>query len=102
VRARWLDYRSFAGDPLRARSPEVDFGVGWRLLEERDGFPWRVAWLEATGELYAVELRGYEPGRALLLGHFLTREAAEEALEGWAERPLRLGPLGNPALLRRV
>ena len=43
--------KDFYADPKRASSEEVDFGSAWRA--QGDG-PWKVVWLEATGELAAV------------------------------------------------
>ena len=72
----------YAADPRRERSPEVDFGVMWR-----DGFaPWpfyRVSWIEATGEFYALTLSG-RGGTVELLGAVPTREEADKVLDGWA------------------
>jgi hypothetical protein len=40
----------FYDDPLRGMSEELDFGSSWQL----DGWgPWKIVWLEATGELVA-------------------------------------------------
>jgi hypothetical protein len=44
-------YKAWMGETARAASKELQFGTWWRL----DATYWRVAWLEATGELYAVE-----------------------------------------------
>jgi hypothetical protein len=40
----------FYADPKRANSKEVDFGSAWRSQGEG---PWRVVWIEATGEIAA-------------------------------------------------
>jgi len=34
--------------------------------------------------------------RAVLLGRYADLDEVEDLLEGWAERPLRIGPIGNP------
>jgi len=52
---------AFLADPRRQRSLEVDFGVHWRRLDDPGGSPWRVSWIEATGELNAVELSHGDP-----------------------------------------
>lgn len=41
-----------AADKRRQRSPEVDYGCHWRVA----GFPhpWRLSYIQNTGELYAV------------------------------------------------
>jgi len=41
----------YDGDPRRGESPEVRFGAHW--LDEA-GYAYAIAWLERTGELYAV------------------------------------------------
>ena len=42
----------YSEDPRRQRSRESDFGVQWR--EEAAGPRFRVSWIEATSELYAL------------------------------------------------
>ena len=44
----------YADDERRRRSPELDFGVWWRHL----GVLYRLTWVDATGELVAVQLTG--------------------------------------------
>lgn len=44
---KWL-----MGSDVRLKSNERDFGVWWKL--EGDPIPYRVSWVEDTGELYAV------------------------------------------------
>ena len=95
-----MHYEDFMADPARARSPEVDFGAWWRHEHDPGGYPWRVSWIERTGELYAVEMRPGRGRRVIVLGKYPTREAVEAALEGWAREPMRLGPLVNPMALR--
>ncbi|WP_287370277.1 hypothetical protein [Oceanithermus sp.] len=77
------------------RNREVDFGVHWHLCSEPHGFPWRVSWSEAEGEIYAVELLIFEHGRRLSLAKAASREEAERILAGWADRPTTIGPLAN-------
>ena len=49
----------FYADPRRESSREVDFGSAWYLNGKG---PWRVVWLEGTGELVAFnEGRSYGP-----------------------------------------
>lgn len=49
-------------------------------------FPhYRVSWVEATGEFYAVRLAAGRGGPVELLGFAEDREAAEAVLEGWDE-----------------
>lgn len=80
----------YSTNEARRRSPEVDFGVMWN-----DGPRWpqyRVTWIKATGEVYALELGG--DGHVELIGYGgPDREAVEDALEGWAEGDLRDKPL---------
>src|SRR5215475_297665 len=42
----------YTGDEQRRTSPELDFGVWWRHA----GVVYRLTWVEATGELVAVQL----------------------------------------------
>ena len=74
--------RDFEG--WRAQRPplERDYGVWWTLLGDQQAFPkWRVSWILATGELYAVHLS--DQGYWLPLGSLSTVEV-EWAMEGWA------------------
>lgn len=75
-------YTLWIAHPRRKRSPELDFGVWWRVPSSRAY--WRVSWIEATGELYAREL-ALGSDRFLVLGIFPTEGQAEAAMEGWAE-----------------
>lgn len=78
-------YQDWISDPKRARSGEVDFGVWWGL-QDRDfcygKSPWRVSWIEDTGELYARELTS---DRYIVLGVYPTRAEVEARMEGWAD-----------------
>jgi len=81
-------------DLRRKRSVEVDFGVHW--LPDRPhthGESWRISWIQDTGELYAKQL--VPEGELLLLAVVPTREEVEQLLEGWAEQPIKIGPLLN-------
>ena len=96
-------YQIWISEPTRARSPELDFGVWWTLypddppatpqlatlggelvaiLSAEAAGRWRVSWIDDTGELYAKHLAS---DAMIVLGHFPTREAVEERMEGWAE-----------------
>jgi len=90
-----MNYGSFISAPRRARSREVDFGVWWWHVENPGGPPWRVSWIEATGELYAVPMALSDDRPVLVLGVYPTREEIERALAGWADRPTTVGPLVN-------
>lgn len=75
---QWRSETSFRdADPRRAGPLEVEFGSRW--FEAVDDAPWRVVWLEATGELVVVQLDG--PVR--LLATTPDRSAVERALRGW-------------------
>jgi hypothetical protein len=92
----------YAADERRRRSGELDFGVWWR----RNGLVFRVTWVEATGELIAVQLSGprvealLEPGSVrpagfmviggdpdnlTVIGTVRERAVVERLLDGWAE-----------------
>lgn len=103
-----MTYEEFMADPVRKRSREVDYGVHWYHLERPWGYPWRISWIEATGELYAVELSNGDPLAPedykrgfVILGKYATQEEVEAALKGWADGPFRIGPLVNSAYLQR-
>jgi hypothetical protein len=72
----------------RARylSREVDFGVWW--TDDGITWPhWRVSWVQATGELYAIRQVG-SGGRGLeirILGVERDEQELERRLEGWPE-----------------
>jgi len=86
-------YQAWISDPRRARSPEVDFGVWWRLGKQN--WPqWRVSWIEATGELYARELE-LDSDRYIILGTFATLEEVQARMAGWAEAELGLKDLNE-------
>ena len=97
----FLDYAQWITKPIRVKSPEVDFGVWWKLtpgdqpIEGIQAFGgillnaglnarWRVSWIQDTGELYAKELSP-DSERMIVLGHYPTREAVEAKMSGWAE-----------------
>lgn len=61
----------------------VEFGSLW--MAGVDDEPWRVLWIEATGELIAVQ-RGpvaAADGPVVLLGRNAIRHEVERALRGW-------------------
>lgn len=66
----------------RERSPELDFGVMWRVGTNTYSL-WRVSWVKATGEVYAHNQKNGEGELVLLLGVIQGRDAIEVALEGW-------------------
>ena len=72
-----------AAFPAR-RSAEVDFGRGWRTGAVPSH---RVAWLPATGELFAVRLgpRDTGGGRVELLAHVPRGDVLAEMLAGWRD-----------------
>lgn len=84
------DYQEWINEPKRKHSPEIDWGVWWRLslppqtVDAGFNQRWRVSWIDGTGELYAKELY---PGseKFILIGVYPTREAVEARMEGWAE-----------------
>jgi hypothetical protein len=82
---RGITYRSAAAflreRPRRLRSRERDIGLRWR-----DGSAmYRAAWVEATGELYLVQLGAPEAGggHVELLADGLGLEELDEALPDW-------------------
>lgn len=85
----------YGTDRRRLRSPEIDFGVWWRWNRQI----FRLTYVEATGELIAVQLTppelavypfGWgviagEPARILTLGIVPDLDRVEELLDGWAD-----------------
>jgi hypothetical protein len=76
-----------AGGARRSLSIEHDFGVMW--LEGRRRRPrYRVSWIEATGELYALALSEFERLQKVeLLGIVDEHEHVEQLLSGWEGLP---------------
>jgi hypothetical protein len=64
---RELPKAEFYADPVRARSPEWDFGVNW--IDGPDWPRWRVSYVVETGELYAQQ---HMSETILLLGQLET------------------------------
>ncbi len=57
---------TFYSEDSRRRPKEADYGVGWK---DREGYPYRVSYVQATGEVYAVRLPDTAPNsRVYLLG----------------------------------
>lgn len=73
-------------------SRELDFGVQWR-----DGYMYptfRVTWVEATGEVYAVRLINDEREQPIeILGIVDSEAKVEEYLKGWADKCTGLNSL---------
>jgi len=79
-------YNDWIAAPERARSGERDFGVNWMRAGKRFGRSWRISFIDATGELYAVEQGPERCGtRYLVIAQFADEAAAERAMTGWAE-----------------
>ncbi|HEV8526576.1 MAG TPA: hypothetical protein VGS60_03350 [Actinomycetes bacterium] len=76
----------YASDPRRAHSREVTYGGLWREFAPVPAY--RLAWVQATGEVYAVELS--EPDERKdpveVLGVLWSRPHVEACLAGWRER----------------
>jgi hypothetical protein len=89
----------YRADPRRRQSIECDFGL-WR---DACGAGHRLAWLKATGELYALRVAADGAGGGVQVlgelprsGHPNLRRAdliVEAALSGWAERCGQRGSL---------
>jgi hypothetical protein len=92
---RWADLDRFRAEDPRRRGPsEVEYGSRWLMALADD--PWRVCWVEATGELVAVQ---HHPGRpdddgpVELLARADDRSAIEAGLQGWWQMCGHLGSL---------
>jgi len=79
----------FAEDERRRRSPQVDYGIGWRT---RMGVCWRASWLAATGEFYVIRL-GRPNGPLSVLGVEPSRQALDRRLANWADAYFAPGSL---------
>src|SRR5262245_39125573 len=88
----------YQADERRRHSTEQDFGVWWYDGLDRR-VPWRVSWVEDTGDVYAVRLGpsrvvsgpaglailgGHENGPVILLGVVSGEADVEHRLKGWA------------------
>jgi hypothetical protein len=71
--------REFYADHQRAASDEVDVGSTWRTQGEG---PWKVVWLEATGELAAFDQPGDE---VVVVGFAHDLEELCTRLAGWED-----------------
>lgn len=82
----------YAASQTRRMSPEANYGVQWTAA----GTPgrWRVAYIQHTGEIYAVHQDGHPP-QVIILAHVPADTPAnardiwyhtlEAILDGWAE-----------------
>ncbi len=85
---RWDSLAAFYdADPRRRLSGKCDYGVWWQ--DDRPFPRFRVSYIKATGEVYAVELIGV--GRVELLGQVQPDEGdhyyrtLDKILTGWAD-----------------
>lgn len=80
-----LSEESFLRDPRRRASDEVDLGGTWRAAGSPD--TWRLAWLRATGELYACTTDGLDGSASCVrvLAVLADERAVDAALEGWRD-----------------
>ena len=82
-------------NPKRRRSGEADYGVGWRGPDGASWPRWRVSYIQATGEVYAVALRGSGPVQVLGVvppdDADIYYKTLDKTLSGWSDegdRPL--------------
>jgi hypothetical protein len=75
-----------ASDPQRVAGPEVPYGSLWREFAPVPTY--RLAWVPATGELYAMELSEPDEDKdpVEVLGVLWSRPQVEACLAGWSER----------------
>jgi hypothetical protein len=75
-----------ASDPQRVAAPEVPYGSLWREFAPVPTY--RLAWVPATGELYAMELSEADEDKdpVEVLGVLWSRPQVEACLAGWSER----------------
>ncbi len=70
----------YAADPRRRGSAERDFGLRWRSAT---GATYRAAWIEETGELYAVRHSGTDEKAEVTVLARAGAEVLDRALAGW-------------------
>jgi hypothetical protein len=75
----------YASDPQRVAAPEVPYGSLWREFAPVPTY--RLAWVPATGELYATELSEPDEDKdpVEVLGVLWSRAQVEACLAGWSE-----------------
>ena len=92
----WPSWTAFRSNDIRRLGPcEVEFGSRWQGA--RLDLPWRVVWLEGTGEVAAVQWaasdEGGDAGPVRLLGVVAERGVLDEALKDWWHMCGHLGSL---------
>ena len=71
-----LGYTAWMEQTERAASKKIEFGTWWRL----DVTYWRVAWIEATGELYAAERK---PSDRFVVLSNLEKKQVNDLMHKW-------------------
>jgi hypothetical protein len=108
---RFVSLEAFYSDDEKRRiSPEWDYGVHWCVSVEQRWPQWRLSWVVATGDVYAVQHLG---GTVVVLGNvpavgsypifperwrdWARKQTIEQVLDGWAhvDPPLLTWPLGR-------
>ena len=85
----------YSENEARRRSGEADYGVWW--MGEHDLGPWRVSYVQATGEIYAIRLGG--GGQVQVLGIVppdpdeIYYTTLDHILEDWSEHCGKRGSL---------
>ncbi len=92
----WPSWTAFRSHDIRRLGPcEVEYGSRWQ--GPRLDLPWRVVWLEGTGEVVAVQWaasdEGGDAGPVRLLGIVAARGLLDEALKDWWHMCGHLGSL---------
>ena len=79
------NYDEFMSDPLRKASGEIDFGCWWYMSTCPIPEQWRVSWIRATGELYAVNLSSLHSLQPCIVIKVIgTEPEIEHYMKGWA------------------
>lgn len=104
--AEYPSLRAFYRQRDRKTSPEADYGVHWhtrRRLGRAWSVPWRVSYVQATGEIYATPADGNGPVRVLGVlqadhefrpGQGVWYAQLDRVLEGWADPEVTGGWIG--------
>jgi hypothetical protein len=92
----------FYGEDLARRDIDIDQGVMWTdpplpgMTGHHPGWPqWRVSWIPATGELYAICFTADGAGACpvRVYGRFADEAAMRRALHGWWDECPKPGSL---------
>ena len=94
MREQSVGYQKWARDVSRAKSMEKEYGVYWKWPGD-ERLIWRVAWIEDTWELCAVNL--LDLYHYVLIMEDLSPEGLSVIMDGWQEMGGDLGQVFDAA-----